>query len=216
IFVPHPVPDFLKPTYGYMGVSVPQRIMERVYAAERSANEGPQLLMTKRLISLQVSEAALADQTKLKANLEQWTQLMNNYGVKVMGGEEQINQFDTGLSDVDVVTMTQYQLVAAAASVPATKLLGTTPKGFNATGEYEKSTYREELESIQTNDLSPLLERHYELVARSEQLQVDQPAVTWLPIDSPTALDQSTIDANKATRDSTLFGTGAVDAEDIR
>ena len=30
--------------------------------------------------------------------------------------------------------MTQYQLAASVANVPATKLLGTQPKGFNATG----------------------------------------------------------------------------------
>ena len=57
--------------------------------------------------------------------------------------------------------MSQYQLVAAAANVPATKLLGTTPKGFNATGEYEEASYHEELESIQANDLSRLLARHH-------------------------------------------------------
>ena len=63
--------------------------------------------------------------------------------------------------------MTQYQLVAAAAGVPATKLLGTSPKGFNATGEFEESSYGEELESIQQHDLSPLVNRHHLLLIRS-------------------------------------------------
>ncbi len=35
--------------YNYFGVSVPERIYERVYASERTANEAPQLAMTKRL-----------------------------------------------------------------------------------------------------------------------------------------------------------------------
>lgn len=36
-FVPFPVPNVLKPTYNYFGVSVPERIYERVYASERKS-----------------------------------------------------------------------------------------------------------------------------------------------------------------------------------
>src|SRR5699024_5537473 len=42
-FIPNPVTDYLKPAYNYMGRSVPDMISERVYAAERSANEAPML-----------------------------------------------------------------------------------------------------------------------------------------------------------------------------
>lgn len=216
IFVPYPVTDFMKPTYNYMGISVPQRIMERVYSAERSANEAPQLLMTKRLINLQVGDSALANKATLAANLEEWSELMNNYGIKVTGSGETVAQFDTSLADVDTVIMTQYQLVASGAHVPATKLLGTQPKGFNATGEYEESIYREELESVQTHDLSPLLRRHYELVAKSEGIDTGNITIQWQPLDSPTAKEWAEIEKIKADRDAVLFNAGALDAEDIR
>ena len=39
------VGDILKPSYLYGGLSVPQLIYERVYAAERTANEAPQLCL---------------------------------------------------------------------------------------------------------------------------------------------------------------------------
>ena len=217
IFVPYPVPDFLKPSYNYLGMPVPQRIMERVYAAERSANEGPQLLMTKRTTTLQVSDAALVNRDALEKNIRAWTALRDNYGVKVNGPEENMQQYDTALADVDTVIMTQYQLVAAAANVPATKLFGTQPKGFNATGEYEAESYREELESVQTNDLTPLLVRHYELVAKSEGILLTEPVnVQWMPIDSPTAKEWAEIEKLQAERDKVLWDTGAIDAEDIR
>src|SRR5690606_5033436 len=103
IFVPYPVPDFLKPSYNYLGMPVPQRIMERVYAAERSANEGPQLLMTKRTTTLQVSDAALVNRDALEKNIRAWTALRDNYGVKVNGPEENMQQYDTALADVDTV-----------------------------------------------------------------------------------------------------------------
>ena len=43
------VADILKPSYLYGGVPVVQQIFERVYAAERTANEAPILALTKRL-----------------------------------------------------------------------------------------------------------------------------------------------------------------------
>src|SRR5690606_36986455 len=104
-----------------------------------------------------------ADFAKASAAMEQFSLIRNNYGVMLHGEGETVGQMDTSLADFDALLMTQYQLVAAEANVPGTKLLGTTPKGFNATGEYEEAVYREELESIQTNDLSPMLERHYKL-----------------------------------------------------
>lgn len=215
IFVPHPVPDFLKPSFNYLGMSVPQRIMERVYAAERSANEGPQLLMTKRMIVAKMAESAFGNMAKLKVKLQEWSELMNNFGIRAIGTQEDVMQFDTALGDVDTVIMTQYQLVASAANVPATKLFGVQPKGFNSTGEYEEASYREELESIQTNDLTPLLMRHYELVAKSLGVAFTG-AVQWEALDSPTRKEFAEIEKLEAERDSVLFNTGAIDGEDIR
>lgn len=223
VFVPFPVTDILKPTYQFGGVSLPQRIYERVYAAERTANEAPQLAITKRTTVLKVNAAGfMADINKAIENLENWATLRDNYGVKVIDKDsEDANQFDTALGDLDATIMTQYQLVAAIANVPATKLLGTTPKGFNSTGEYEEASYREELESIQANDLTPFLERHHQLVMRSDiapamGIAPVETSVSWLPLDSPTAAEWATINKTKAETDAILAGVGAIDGIDIR
>lgn len=120
-----------------------------------------------------------------------------------------------------MVIMTQFQLVAAAAEVPSTKLLGTTPKGFNATGEYEESSYHEFLESLQEHDISPLVERHHQLLIRSEvepkfstgDFTVD---AVWNPVDSPTADEQTDTNLKKAQTDTALSAAGAIDGVDIR
>jgi len=216
IFRANEVPDMLKPVYRYGGISVPQRIVERVYAAERTANEGPQLAMTKRLTVWKTDLAALyANQDKSAAHMAIFAEYRDNHGVKLVDTDDSIEQHDTGLADLDATIMTQYQLVAAAANVPATKLLGTTPKGFNATGEYDESSYHEELETIQSNDLTPVLERHYLLLTKSRG---DKVAVTidWAPVDSPTAVEWATINKTKAETDNVLALAGAIDGMDIR
>ncbi len=216
------VADILKPSYIYGGMPLTQAIYERVYAAERTANEAPQLAMTKRLTTLKTdTAAALADQEKFEQSLAQWVYYRDNYGIKVIGGEEEINQFDTSLGELDSVIMTQYQLVAAVARTPATKLLGTSPKGFNATGEFEEASYHEELKSIQTHELQPLLQRHHELIIKShvapkfgiEPFAVD---IVWNKLDEQTAKEKADTNLVKAQTDQILQQAGAVDGEDIR
>lgn len=215
-YTPHPVSNLAKNTYRFFGVSVPERIYERVYASERTANEAPQLALTKRLLTLGVSGLADADKDVIAENMAYFLEMRDNYGVQIGSSEDTFQQFDTALADLDVTIMTQYQLVAAAANVPATKLLGTTPKGFNSTGEYEEASYREELESIQTNDLEPLLSSHLELLSRSLQLDTDNVCVVWEALDSPTAKEYAEINNLKAQAAAAYAGIGAIDGEDVR
>lgn len=218
IYVPHPVTDVLKPSYHFGGMSVPQLIYERVYAAERTANEAPQLAMTKRTGILKVNAASfMSNLSQAARNLATWASMRDNYGVKVVDKDaEDYEQFDVALGDLDVTIMTQYQLVAAIAEVPATKLLGTTPKGFNATGEHESENYRQTLESIQTNDMEPLLDRHHMLLMKSELGVTDPVSVSWEPLDSPTAAAWSDINLKKAQAAQVYAALGAIDGMDVR
>jgi uncharacterized protein len=222
IFKGEEVPDILKPSYIYGGLSIPQKIYERVYAAERTANEAPQLAMTKRtnVMHTDVSKA-LADQQAFENRLATWAMYRDNYGVKVLGTEETTEQLDTSLADLDSVIMTQYQLVAAIANVPATKLLGTTPKGFNATGEYEEASYHEELESIQTHDIKPLLTRHYQCLLRSKicpefGIEPFDFEIVFNPLDAMTAEELAMLNKTKADTDVALANIGAIDGTNIR
>lgn len=223
------VPDILKPTYVYGGIPIPQKIVERVYAAERTANEAPMLALTKRTDVLKTDTTqATANEPETSsgslgfaARIMEWVFNRDNYGIKVIGLDEEMEQFDTSLTDLDAVIMTQYQLVAAAANVPATKLLGTQPKGFNTTGEYEEANYHEYLESIQTHALTALLDRHHLLLIRSRispefNVPVFNTAVTWKPLDAMTAKEQAELNKMKAETGQILMTSGAIDGNDER
>ena len=216
--------DVLKPQYLYGGVPLTQQIMERIYAAERTSNEAPQLAMSKRTtVWLTDMEAVMADTSSAISRIQQWAQYRDNYGVKLGDKEgDEFQQFDTSLADFDALIMTQYQLVAAIAGVPATKLIGTSPKGFGASGEYEESSYHELLESIQTHDLTPFVERHHQLVIKSfvePQLGIKISAETtlnWLPLDTPTAAELAATNLAKAQAGQILVTAGAVSSEEER
>lgn len=223
IFRTGEVPDILKPQYLYGGKPIPQIILERVYNAERTANEAPQLAMTKRTtIFATDAAAAFADADKFNGRLADWVNYRDNFAVKVLDKDaDEMTQIDTSLADLDAIIMTGYQIVAAAANVPATKLLGTTPKGFNSTGEYEEASYHEELESIQTHDLTPLVERHHVCVMRSIIAPANGGTVTptsivWNPLDSPTAREVADAQLVEAQRDAALISAGALSGDDVR
>jgi phage-related protein (TIGR01555 family) len=216
------VADELKPTYFYGGVPIPQKIYERVSAAERTANEAPHLAMTKRLLVTKIDLGqAVLNQHKFEQRVRHGQYFRDNYAEKFIGLEEEVMQLDTSLADFDAVMMSQYQIVAAAANVPAVKLLGTTPKGFNATGEYEEANYHEELESIQEHDLTPLVERHHELLIKSEIMPkygIDYfcTSISWNSLDSFTSKEKAEINKHKAEQDVAYIAAAVLSPNDVR
>lgn len=209
--------DILKPAYYYGGIPLPQLIMERVYGAERTANEAPLLALTKRTVVYKTDLAkALSNFGLLKQKLVQQSEMWSNFGVRVIDKEaDEHEQHDTALADLDAIIMTQYQLVAAAAEVPSTKLLGTSAKGFNATGENDEKNYHECLESIQGNDLQPLLDRHYLLLSRSLGIAGNVGA-EWNPLAVPTAADAAAAELAHAQADGVLVDKGVVGPDEVR
>ena len=212
------VPDILKPTYNYGGVPLTQEIYKRVYAAERTANEAPMLASSKRTRIMKTDiAAAMADKNSFDKKLRSFAEFQDNYGVMPTGEDEDYSQHDTSLADLDAVIMTQYQLVAAMAGIPASELLETTPKGFNATGEGERKSYYATIEGIQRDSFNPLLERHYQALQKHlGKTKVENIEISWPPLDSPTALESAQIrEADMRTATGYQAG-GAVSADDVR
>ena len=217
------VVDILKPSYYYGGIPLPQKLYNRVYAAERVADEAPMLAMTKRLMVLKTDTTQwFGPNAKAAANMQEWMEFQNNYSVKVVGTKDEVAQLDTSLNALDETVMTQFQLVASAANMPSTKLLGMTPKGFNATGEYDESSYHEELESIQEECATPLVERHHLCLWRSViapkfgMNPKRSTEISWRPTDSMTAKEEAEVNEIKSRTATNYVNAGAIDGLDVR
>lgn len=220
------VSDILKPTYLYGGVSIPQKIAERVYASERTANEAPQMALTKRTTFMKVDiTQALANLETFLQKINFFTQMRDNYGLKIGGLDDTLEQFDTSLNDFDATIMTQYEIACAAGDCPSSKIMGTSPKGGLGTeGTYDADSYHEFLESLQEHDAQPLIERHHLLCMLSEilpkygsKVPTDfMPVITWNPCDTPTAKEQAEINYIKAQTAAMEVTAGAIDGVDER
>ncbi len=213
------LPDILKPAYYYGGIPTTQLIYERIYAAERVANEAPMLAMSKRLFALRADlTKAAGNLAEFKAKIRNWANFMQNFGIKVIGQDEEIQLHDTSLAELENVIRNQYELVAAAAHVPASKLLGTSPQGgLGNTGDYERDSYHEFLETIQDEALSPLVERHTILCQLSEGIAKGTNfEIQWNPLEVLSDKEQAEVNKIKADTDTAYNGIGAVDGLDVR
>lgn len=215
--------DLLKPSYLYGGIPVPQAVMERVYAAERTGNEAPLLVLTKRLYGLKVEdvEALMLNKDKFDRTMGFMQEGRDNYGVRVMGADDEMEQFETSLTDLWTTIEGEYALACAAGDAPVNKIMGTTANGLSNEGSYDKSSYHETLESMQTHELTPLVERHHLLVKLSYIIpkfgargQADT-TISWMPLDTPTAKEYAEINELNARADLSLIQTGAISDADV-
>ena len=214
--------DTLKPTYYYGGLPVPQLIYERVYQAERVANESSLLALTKRTKTYKVDlAAALAQGQKFLARMNENMQLQTNYGSNFIDKDEEYDQKDISLADFDNLIMNQYQLAAAAGSVHAVKILGTQLKGFNSTGEYEWKADAQTTTAYQNNDLTPLLKAHYRNmivcdIAPKFGIEPFEIEISWNPLNPMTAEQKANVNKTKVDTDVQLRTAGVISPDEAR
>lgn len=210
------VPDLLKPAYYYGGMPLTQMIFRRVWCAEKTANEAPLLAQSKRLLVVDANvQQVIKNKTYVKKLMDVITKCRNNWGVFFKSPTAQVQQIDTTLSEFEECMFSQYQLVASIAQMPATKLLQTTPKGFNSTGEFEWKIYAQKLSTIQDTEYRPLLERHFEIVTAC-QGKPRKLCVVFRPVDEPSEKDRADIESTKSTTRCNYVQNGVLTPEEVR
>lgn len=211
------LPDILKPVYYWGGVPLTQQIYERVFCAEKVANEAPKLALTKRLLIIDGDiNNLVANPQEAMSTMENVRRVRDNMGFMVKDREDQVSQIDTSLTDFDALIMSQYQLTAAIAEMPVTKLMKTQLKGLANTGQYETKDYNQSLVEIQENDFNRILEFHYELLTLSELGHKVDFDIVWNPIDTPTEAELAQIESQQAATYAQYISTGVVDASEVR
>lgn len=210
------VADILKPTFYWCGVPLTQQIYQRVWCFDKTANEAPLLAMSKRMLIVDANVQQIYKNKKYIFGLMSIIKkCWHNWGVFFKNPDANVQQVDTTLTDMDELIFSQGQLVATIAGMPATKLLKTTPKGFNATGEYEWKDYAQHLRDIQKNEYTPLVERTVEILTAIEGA-LKRVVVTWNEVDAPTEEARANIENTKANTRSAYVQNGILTVEEVR
>ena len=111
---------------------------------------------------------------------------------------------------------TFHQRLAAAAGIPATRFLGQSPAGMNATGESDMKNYTIHVKANQESMLTEPLESQLDpVMARSAGLQ-EAPPYEWVPLMDLSDQEQADLSAKRVEALAMLYDRSSLDENEIR
>lgn len=159
-------PTLIKPLFNFFGISLTQFMKNYVASADIARQSLSDMLLRFRseiiksdLIKINPSEAI----ARAKAINKQ----KNNQALMLLTKDEEYIQSITPLSGLDKLIAQLQENVAVSARMPSVKLLGLTPSGFNATGDFDLASYYDEIMSLQNSKIKPIIEKILNLLVKS-------------------------------------------------
>ena len=159
-------PTLIKPLFNFFGISLTQFMKNYVASADIARQSLSDMLLRFRseiiksdLIKINPSEAI----ARAKAINKQ----KNNQALMLLTKDEEYIQSITPLSGLDKLIAQLQENVAVSARMPSVKLLGLTPSGFNATGDFDLASYYDEIMILQNSKIKPVIEKILDLLVKS-------------------------------------------------
>jgi phage-related protein (TIGR01555 family) len=134
----------------------------------------------------------------------------------IIDGAEEWQQRQVNWAGIPAVIMQFLEVVAGAADIPVTRLLGQSPKGLQSTGKGEEKDYHAKVEGDQGELLKPQLERLDPLLLRSA-LGSFPDDVWWefAPLDKPDESQDAEIEKKYADALRVYSDTGLIGDEPL-
>lgn len=126
----------------------------------------------------------------------------SNFGLLMLDKTQEYSRNAYSFGGVKDIVEIQHGLVAAAADIPITRLLGRSPAGMNATGESDMLNYFQMLTALQESMLSPCMASLDEALIRSAL--GDVPKGLWYEWRRPDTLTEEQRVKHAETRAKTV------------
>ena len=204
-------PLMLKPLYNFLGISLCQFMKNYVSSADIARQSLSDMLLRFK------SEIIKSDLIKINpqeaiARGKAINKLKNNNALILLTKDEDYIQSITPLSGLDKLIAQLQENVAVSARMPAVKLLGLTPSGFNATGDFDLNSYYDEIMSLQNVIIKPLIERVLKMLCLEFNSDV-MPSYEFEPLGKVTKLDEANITNLQADFINKLIQSGVITQE---
>jgi len=172
IFQGAAVPDEdLNPNKGWSD-SVLTAVLDAVKNADSTAGNVASLVFEAKVDIIRIPNfmASLSDPEYEQRWLNRYTLANMGKGVNgtlMLDKEEEYESKTTSFSNLPDVIDRFLQIVAGAADIPLTRLLGTSPGGMNSTGEADLRNYYDRISAMQEIEMQPAMYRMDEAIIRS-------------------------------------------------
>lgn len=218
--ISRPVPDMLKPTYSFRGISMSQLAMPYVDNWLRT-RQSVSDTVKQFSVSGVAMDLAQALQPGASVQLQQRAQLINafrdNRNLLLLDkSTEEFFQVNTPLSGLDALQAQGQEQMSAVSHIPLVKLLGLTPTGLNASSEGEIRVFYDYVRGYQSHALDPLIKNVLKVVQLSLFGAVDD-GITWewAPLHELTALEDAERRNKDADADQKYVDMGALNAQQV-
>jgi phage-related protein (TIGR01555 family) len=162
-FAANQPPVLLRPAYNFFGIPLAQILYDYVIHFQECRLAAQRLLTKFSLTALKTDMAAVlggGSAQNVERRVAYFVQKRSNDGCLVLDKEaEDIVKLETPLGGVTDIVKQSLELIACIAKIPAVKLLGISPSGFNATGESDLRNYYDHVATQQEKILRPGLDK---------------------------------------------------------
>jgi phage-related protein (TIGR01555 family) len=168
------MPVILRPTYNFFGMSTSQLIIDYVYNFERSRDAAARAIRNHSLLGLktnmgQMLQGDTGDPQNLVNRLRFMQAVRDQDGIAALDKEfEDFFQITTPLAGLSDLTSQQLELLSLITRLPVTKLFGTPPRGFNATGDAEKQDFAHVIAGMQKRQLQDNVRKFDQIIQLNE------------------------------------------------
>lgn len=152
------------------GASRLDQIWQDILYARRSRGAAARLVETSSTMIL-MSDAISGNYGSIaaKSQMEELQDMMKNIEINkslILDSQkvQEIKNLASNFSSIPELIMTYLNVISAASDVPATRFLGTSPGGLNATGDSDLENYYNTIQAYQQHKIIPLIRRMYDYI----------------------------------------------------
>lgn len=208
------VPDLIKPLYNYLGLPLSFYMKNYVSNADTVRQSISDLVLRFRTKIIKTTAQKIAD-PQTQARVKYMNATSNNLATLLLAKDEEWIETVTSLSGMDNLLSQMYELMTASTrGIPVTKLLGLSPRGFNATGEYDENNFYDVIDGYASSVVIPAMEKVAEYILCFKAGVLDEPKYEFNPRKQIRPKEQAEINNLKADYISKLIMSGVVTGKD--
>lgn len=223
-FIARPVPDILKPSYNFGGLSLTQLVQPYVVRWLKTVDSVNRLISNFSMIYLKTDmEGTLAGgnseaNSALMARLRVFSALRDNRGVVAIDKDtEEFEQIAVPLSGLAELQAQAQEHMAAPTHIPLVYLTGITPSGLNASSDGEIKVFQNWIAAEQENFFEGNLRVVFELVQLHLWGEVDDSiSFEWIALDAPTTKELGEIRKADADAGTSYVTAGVISPDEER
>jgi len=221
LFVSRPVPDLLKATYNFGGLSMSQMTQPYIQNWLRTRNSVSDLIHSFSMSGIKTNLSALlsgTDDASFETRADVFNTVRDNRGLLLLDKDtEEFFQFNTPLGGLDALQAQAGEQMCLPAGIPIVKFWGNTPSGLNANSAGEIQVFYDTINAEQEQLIRPNLQTMIDIIQLSEFGEIDEDIVfEFEPLYGMSDIEKSTVRKADLEADAVAVSIGAISSDEAR